>query len=83
SHPIVSTGPYRFLRHPSYTGVLLLVGGIGITLGNWLSLLIILAGVLIGLLYRISVEEKALRTFLGQPYEEYMRRTKRLIPFLF
>jgi len=50
---------------------------------NWLSILIIIVGSLPGFLYRISVEEQALREHIGQPYIEYMQRTKRLIPFIY
>lgn len=52
-------------------------------MGNFLSLLVITTGLLIGLLYRISIEEQELAKQLGQPYKEYMQRTKRLIPYIY
>ncbi len=79
---VVQSGPYRFVRHPAYSGTLLSFVGIGLALANWASLVVLLASVLIGLLYRVSVEEKALVEALGQPYVDYMRRTKRFIPFI-
>lgn len=80
-HTIVQRGPYKIIRHPSYTGALLLAIGIGCMIGNWISLGVVVIGLFIGLSYRIPVEEKALLQVPG--YEEYMQRTKRLIPFLF
>jgi protein-S-isoprenylcysteine O-methyltransferase Ste14 len=80
--PTVQSGPYRFVRHPAYSGTLLSLIGIGVALANWSSIVVILAGTLLGLLYRVRVEEKALIEALGQPYVDYMRRTKRFIPFV-
>lgn len=78
---VVQSGPYRWIRHPSYTGGLLTVLGVLVCCTNPVSLAaLVLAGA--GYAYRISVEERALATDLGAPYRDYMRRTKRLIPFL-
>ncbi len=79
---VVQAGPYRVVRHPAYSGTLLTLLGVGLALANWASLVVLLAGGLIGLLYRVRVEERALTDALGQPYVDYMRRTKRFIPFL-
>ncbi|MBA2677105.1 MAG: isoprenylcysteine carboxylmethyltransferase family protein [Ktedonobacteraceae bacterium] len=80
---VIETGPYRLIRHPSYTGILITLLGLGLSLtNNWLSLLAIMGCVLIGFSYRIRVEEHVLQEHLGQRYREYMRRTKRLIPFV-
>jgi protein-S-isoprenylcysteine O-methyltransferase Ste14 len=80
---LVSHGLYKYLRHPSYTGILLVVFGLGLMMGNFLSLLAITLGLFIGLLYRIRVEEVALCRRFGHSYKDYMAVTKRLIPFLF
>ena len=80
---VVQSGPYRFVRHPSYTAILIMLLGVGMALTNWASLVAMLAGGLIGLLYRVRVEEHALVEALGQPYMDYMRTTKRFIPFIF
>lgn len=79
---VVQSGPYRFVRHPAYSGMLLTLLGLGLSLANWASLVVVLAGSLIGLLYRVHIEERALREALGQPYTDYMRRTRRFIPFI-
>ena len=78
---VIDTGPYRLIRHPSYTGMLLTVFGILLGSTNWLALACFLL-VIPGTAYRIAVEEKALADGLGQSYRDYMRRTKRLIPYL-
>ena len=79
---VIEAGPYRFIRHPAYTGFLITLLGFGLSLTNWLSLLVIMGCALVGLSYRIHVEEHVLQEHLGKPYQEYMRRTKRLIPFV-
>jgi protein-S-isoprenylcysteine O-methyltransferase Ste14 len=79
---LVDTGPYRVVRHPAYAGSLLSLLGMGLVLANWGSLAILVLGGLGGLVYRIRVEEEALQAALGQPYRDYMRRTRRLIPFV-
>ena len=79
---VVSRGPYRWVRHPSYTGLLLIVAGFGLALGNWLALAACVALPLPALLRRIHVEEAELTRVLGEPYRAYQTRTKRLIPGL-
>jgi protein-S-isoprenylcysteine O-methyltransferase Ste14 len=79
--PVVESGPYRWIRHPSYTGGLLTLLGVLVCCCNLVSLAALLIG-LAGYGYRIKIEEEALATDLGAPYRDYMRRTKRLIPFL-
>ncbi len=79
---IIQGGPYKFVRHPSYSGVLLATFGIGLMMENWASLLTLNVSLLIALLYRIRVEEEALQQI--QEYRQYMLRTKsRLIPYIF
>lgn len=76
-------GLYRYLRHPSYTGTLITVVGYGLALTNWLSLLIMLTVFFKVYLVRMLVEEAALMDAFGEEYRNYMRRTKRIIPFVF
>ena len=80
---VVQNGPYRYIRHPAYSGTFLTMAGVGLTMTNWASLLALLIGVLLGHLYRVNVEERALIQSIGQPYIAYMHRTKRFIPLLF
>ena len=77
---VVTSGPYRRVRHPSYTGLIVAFAGMGLALGNWLSLLVLIVLPLVGLVFRIHVEEAALLAKLGDPYAQYMSRTKRLLP---
>jgi len=79
---VVDRGPYRFLRHPSYTGGLLTGIGIGLSLRYALAPAIVGGAMLSAYLIRIAVEERALAAGIGEPYRAYMRRTKRLIPFI-
>ena len=81
-HRLVRDGPYRRLRHPSYTGSLLTFLGFGLALGNWASLLVAMVPVTLAFLRRISVEEQALREVFPAEYEAYARQTRRLLPFL-
>jgi protein-S-isoprenylcysteine O-methyltransferase len=82
AQPVIESGPYRYVRHPSYTGELLALFGFGVALGNWAGLLAMILLPAGPFAYRIAVEETALRSQLGQPYEKYMSRTWRLIPYL-
>jgi protein-S-isoprenylcysteine O-methyltransferase Ste14 len=79
---LIRSGPYRLLRHPSYTGMLLVFAGFGLALGSWVSAAVALLGALIGLLPRIRVEERALSRAFGAEYERYERETWRLVPYV-
>jgi protein-S-isoprenylcysteine O-methyltransferase Ste14 len=79
---VIETGPYRLIRHPSYTGLLITLLGLGLSSTNWLSLLVLMGCALLGLSYRIHVEEHVLQEHFGPRYQEYMQHTKRLIPFV-
>jgi protein-S-isoprenylcysteine O-methyltransferase Ste14 len=78
---VVDKGPYKLVRHPSYTGIVLILTGLGLTLQSWEAVLLILLvfGLTFG--YRIYIEEKVLISNLGDEYIEYMKRTKRIIPY--
>ena len=80
---VVRHGPYRLIRHPTYSGALLTLLGLGLTLTNWAALITLLGCALAGLTYRVRIEEQALLQALGQPYREYMTQTTRYVPFLF
>ncbi len=79
-HRLVRAGPYRWLRHPSYTGILLAELGGVIALGNVAGVLLVLVALLAAFGYRIRVEERALLSAFGEEYLEVMRSTWRLIP---
>jgi protein-S-isoprenylcysteine O-methyltransferase Ste14 len=77
---VVSGGPYRFVRHPSYLGLLILLLGFGLTLGDLAAAVVMVVLPTMGLLWRIRVEEAALRAGLGDGYLEYCKGRARLIP---
>ncbi len=82
-HKVIDHGLYGVVRHPSYAGTLLSFIGLGFAFLNWLSLAACVVFAVIGLSYRISVEERALTEALGDAYRSYAARTKRLIPGIY
>lgn len=78
-----TTGLYRYVRHPSYLGLVLIFLAIGIYSRNWISLAIAVVPPTLALLYRIHVEEAALRAAFGEEYIAYSRKTKRLLPGIY
>jgi protein-S-isoprenylcysteine O-methyltransferase Ste14 len=82
-HRLIDSGPYQYVRHPAYTAVLLVHLGTSLCLGNALSLLALTVPLLATLVNRMRVEEDVLIAGLGQPYRDYMGRTKRLIPRIY
>ena len=82
-HQVIQDGPYRFVRHPSYTGSVLALVGLGFLTFNWLGLILIVTCTLLAYALRIPVEEKALLAQFGAEYEKYAAKTKRLIPGIY
>jgi protein-S-isoprenylcysteine O-methyltransferase Ste14 len=83
NHKVIEDGPYRLVRHPAYGGSILTMLGLGLATQSAVAVLILAAVCGIAYGYRIHVEEPALAKELGEEYSQYMKRTKRLIPFLF
>jgi protein-S-isoprenylcysteine O-methyltransferase Ste14 len=81
--PVIQHGPYRWIRHPSYVAGFLILTGIGVALGNYLSLALLLIVPCYSYAVRVAAEERALLETLGTPYRQYMMRTKRFIPFIY
>jgi protein-S-isoprenylcysteine O-methyltransferase Ste14 len=79
---VIDSGPYRLIRHPSYTGVLIFLAGMGVALLSWAAVIVNVAIFAIAYGYRIFVEEKVLIRELGTSYVEYIKRTKRVIPYI-
>jgi protein-S-isoprenylcysteine O-methyltransferase Ste14 len=77
---LVTQGPYRYIRHPSYTGSLLSFTAIPLTIGTWSGAILVLVLSWIVHQYRIRVEEEALQAAFGSEYEEYKKRTWKLFP---
>lgn len=79
-HRVVTAGPYRWVRHPSYTGGQVGLLGLGVALGSAAAVFALVVVPLIGVLIRIRHEERTLRTALGAEYDAYAARTPRLLP---
>jgi protein-S-isoprenylcysteine O-methyltransferase Ste14 len=77
---VVEGGPYRWVRHPSYTALILTFLGLGLALGNWASLAVLAVLPTAGLVYRIHFEERALLDKLGEPYRRFAASRPRLFP---
>jgi protein-S-isoprenylcysteine O-methyltransferase len=80
---VVDSGPYRFVRHPAYTGSLLSFVGLGLCGGNAASLAVLVVPIAWAFGHRIAIEEAALTAALGSRYADYASRTRRLIPFVY
>jgi len=79
---VITSGPYRYVRHPSYTGLLLAFFGLGVSFGSWLSIAALMIPITLALLHRIRLEESVLAGALGPPYAAYCATTARLIPWV-
>jgi protein-S-isoprenylcysteine O-methyltransferase Ste14 len=80
-HALITSGPYRFVRHPVYSGYLALLLGSGVAALNvWVLLLWPVS--LLGILAQAGSEEQLLATRFGQDYPPYARRTGQLVPRL-
>ncbi|MGC4060528.1 MAG: isoprenylcysteine carboxylmethyltransferase family protein [Aquabacterium sp.] len=82
-HRVVDQGAYKWLRHPSYLGALMTLGGLGVALGSQVLATMLLLGSLAIYVYRIEVEEAALESALGESYARFKQSRKRLIPFVY
>jgi protein-S-isoprenylcysteine O-methyltransferase len=82
-HELITSGPYRYIRHPSYLGIFLITLGLGIALANWISLSLCIVLPAIGIIRRIKVEEKELEQHFGKPYQDYRKVTWAVIPYIY
>jgi protein-S-isoprenylcysteine O-methyltransferase Ste14 len=81
-HRLITSGPYKYIRNPSYTGSMMTFLGFGIAIGNWMSLLTLLVFGCVPYLFRMAVEDEALAAQFGQAYADYRDKTWFLIPFI-
>ncbi len=79
---LVTTGPYRFVRHPIYLGLALLVMGEALAFGSWPALMIVLSGIVPTFSWRARAEEKLLSRTFGESHALYRKQTKMIIPYL-
>jgi len=80
--PVITSGPYRLLRHPGYAGGLLATMGIGVMWGNWVSLATLTVLTAVFIIWRIRTEEAALLATLDSRYRAYAAQHKRLVPLV-
>ena len=79
---LVTTGPYRLVRHPIYLGLALLAMGEALAFRSWPALVIVLSGIVPTFAWRACAEEKLLSRTFGERFAVYQRRTKMIIPYL-
>ena len=80
NHRLIQSGPYRFVRHPGYTGFVLMALGLTTGYSSWIGLAAIPLLLLPGLAYRLGIEERLLIGKFGDEYKIYSQKTKKLIP---
>jgi len=83
NHKLITSGIYKYIRHPSYLGQSLIFLGSGIVFSNWLSILFLFFPNFLAAIYRISIEEKVLIEHFSDQYKEYINRTKLLMPWIY
>jgi protein-S-isoprenylcysteine O-methyltransferase Ste14 len=82
-HRLVTNGPYAYVRHPIYTGMLGMLVATGLAISYWPALLIAIAIFFAGTYIRVGSEEKLLRETFGQEFERYSRQVPAIIPSLY
>ena len=82
-HQLITTGPYRYVRHPSYTGTLLIFLGFGLCMLNIFSLAAVFIPIAAAFLWRMHVEETVLREAFGERYRRYATTTSSLLPWIY
>ncbi len=80
THTLNQQGLYGYMRHPSYSGLLLICAGLSVAMNSLLSVVIVMGPVFIATFYRIRVEERMLMAEFGEQYENYRKTTSGLIP---
>jgi protein-S-isoprenylcysteine O-methyltransferase Ste14 len=81
-HKLVTDGPYRYLRHPRYLGIIIFTTGISLVFGSWLALILV-AALTLALIWRIRAEEALMHQEFGADWEAYSQKSWRLIPFVY
>jgi len=82
-HELVRSGPYAYVRHPIYLGLLCFLLGLAAALGHWLQLVFAVPIYLVGTLIRTRIEETLLEQSFGDSFRDYRRTTPALIPRIF
>lgn len=82
-HELIVDGPYRWVRHPAYSGLLIALTATGLAMGDWLALLVLVIPTVFAVNFRIAIEEKLLAKKFGIGFREYSQKTWKLVPWLF
>lgn len=82
-HQVIKDGPYRVIRHPSYLGAWVMFLGVSLLFESTLGFLFNFVGFFIAYHYRTTIEEASLRKELGSPYEEYLKESWKMIPYVY
>lgn len=80
NHIVIREGPYRFIRHPAYLGLVLFYTGFPLMIGSWLGLLVLSAPAFLIFVLLALVEDRRLSVLLGKPYQDYRREAARWVP---
>lgn len=81
-HRLVTAGPYRWLRHPAYTGALISMTGLGLAFGNWVALVAMMVFPALAIAFRVHVEERALTEQFGDAYRDFRKTRSAVIPIV-
>ncbi len=79
---LIKNGPYRFIRHPVYLGMTIAILGVPLSLGNWLGIIAVFLLFLPSEIYRAKLEEKKLAIKFGIEWENYVKQTNSILPFI-
>jgi protein-S-isoprenylcysteine O-methyltransferase Ste14 len=82
-HNLIESGPYRFIRHPAYTGLFISFFAAGFAMGDALALLTLVSPIAYVITQRIHIEEQWLNDHFGEIYKAYSLRTKKLLPWVY
>jgi protein-S-isoprenylcysteine O-methyltransferase Ste14 len=78
-HTLITAGPYKFVRHPIYSGLLLMFSGHALIVGDWRAIIAVLI-VFVSFWFKLRKEERLMRTLFGEQYVRYLKVTKALVP---
>ncbi len=81
-HNLITKGPYYYIRHPRYLGIIIFFTGISLTFRSWISLFFVFMTIIV-LIWRIKDEERLLQEEFETDWENYKAKTYALLPFLF
>jgi protein-S-isoprenylcysteine O-methyltransferase Ste14 len=82
-HKLATSGPYAYVRHPIYTGMLGMLVATGLAISHWVALPAALAIFVVGTVIRVRSEEKLLREAFGEQYQTYAQRVPAIVPRLY